>query len=163
MTMEQLLERNKLVKYPYSKSSLEKLIGVHPKMVDFAFELANVVDCRLVFGVRTDEEQNALFKEGRSTLDGYVKKSSHQKKADGFGYALDILPLPKDINMYLDDGHEDNVRWGQFDGLCHGIAHMLGIQVRTGFKWRSNMMDSLARPEKANTLPDGNHVELILN
>jgi len=45
--------------------------------------------------------------------------------------------------------------------LCHGIAYMLGIKVKTGFKWRDNMMDSLKRPEKANTLPDGNHIELI--
>ncbi len=161
-TLEQLNTLNSQVKYPYSTSSLEKLVGVHPHMVLFAIELANVVDCRIVFGVRTDEEQNALFKMGRSSMDGYIKKSNHQKKSDGYGYALDILPLPKEVNMYLDDGNEDEIRWGQFDGLCHGIAHMLGIKVRTGFKWRDNMMDSLARPEKANTLPDGNHVELII-
>jgi hypothetical protein len=161
-TLEQLHMLNSQVKYPYSTSSLEKLVGVYPHMVLFAIELANVVDCRIVFGVRTDEEQNALFKMGRSSMDGYKKKSNHQKKSDGYGYALDILPLPKEVNMYLDDGNEDEIRWGQFDGLCHGIAHMLGIKVRTGFKWRDNMMDSLARPEKANTLPDGNHVELIL-
>jgi hypothetical protein len=64
--------------------------------------------------------------------------------------------------MYLDDGSEDNIRWGQFDGLCHGIAHMLGIQVRTGFKWRATMMESLQRAERENTLPDGNHVELVI-
>lgn len=159
--MDILLERNKNVKYKYSKSSLEKLIGVYPKMVDFAFELAQCIDCRLVYGVRTDEEQNKLFKRGRSPKDGYKKKSSHQKKEDGYGYALDILPLPRGVNMYLDDGNEDNIRWGQFDGFCHGIAYKLGIKIRTGFKWRDNMMDSLKRPEKTNTLPDGNHVEFI--
>jgi len=37
-------ERNKTVKYPYSKMSLLKLIGVHPLLVNFAFELANVID-----------------------------------------------------------------------------------------------------------------------
>ena len=73
-----------------------------------------------------------------------------------------MLPLPRGVNMYLDDGSEDNIRWGQFDGLCHGIAYKLGIKIRTGFKWRSNIMDSLARNERDNTFPDGNHVELIL-
>lgn len=159
--MEALKRLNKDVKYKYSESSLKKLLGVHPDMVMFAFELAQVVDCRLVYGVRSNEEQNKLYKMGRTSKDGYIKKSNHQTKDDGYGYALDILPLPRGVNMYLDDGNEDNVRWGQFDGLCHGIAHMLGIKVRTGFKWRDNMMDSLKRPEKANTLPDGNHVELI--
>lgn len=163
MNMRKLIELNSKVKYKYSKSSLNRLVGVHPDMIRFAFELANVVDCKLVYGVRTAEEQNKLFKMGRSGMDGYTKKSNHQKKDDGFGYALDILPLPRGVNMYLDDGNEDNIRWGQFDGLCHGIAHMLGIRVKTGFKWRSGMMESLARPEKANSLPDGNHIELILN
>lgn len=157
-----LLERNAKVRYPYSESSLKKLIGVHPLMVDFAFEIANVIDCKLVYGIRADEEQHKLFLEGRSTKDGYKEKSEHQPKADGYGYALDILPLPKGVNMYLDDGTEDDLRWAQFDGLCHGIAYKLGITIRTGFKWRSNMMDSLARPQRDNTLPDGNHVELVL-
>lgn len=162
MDRVELLALNANVKYKYSSSSLDKLLGVHPSLVKFAFELANVVDCKIVFGVRTDAEQNELFKLGRSTKDGYVKKSNHQIKADGYGHALDILPLPKGVNMYLDDGSEDEIRWGQFDGLCHGIAHMLGIKIVTGFKWRDNIMDSLARPHKENTLPDGNHIELVV-
>lgn len=160
--MTSLIEKNKKVKYPYSESSLKKLMGVHPLMVDFAFELANVLDSKLIYGVRLDEEQYELFLAGKSTKDGYENKSAHQKKADGYGYALDILPLPKGVNMYLDDGTEDDLRWAQFDGLCHGIAYKLGITVRTGFKWRNNIMDSLSRPQRDNTLPDGNHVELVL-
>ena len=160
--MIELQELNKTAKYPYSQSSLDKLVGVHPVMVKFAMELAQVLDSKLVYGVRTDEEQNILYKQGKSSKDGFVKKSNHQKKPDGYGYALDILPLPKGVNMYLDDGTEDDVRWAQFDGLCHGIAYKLGIKVRTGFKWRDNIMDSLARPVRDNTLPDGNHVELVV-
>ena len=161
MNHDELTQLNDVVKYPYSKSSLDNLIGVHHKMVLFAFELANVIDSKIVSGLRTDPEQIQLFKDGKSTRDGVIKKSSHQRRKDGFGYALDILPLPKGVNMYADDGSEDNIRWGQFDGLCHGIAYKMGITVKTGFKWRSNMMDSLERPERNNTLPDGNHVELV--
>ncbi len=157
-----LQERNKRVRYKYSSSSLSKLEGVKPKLVEFAFELANVIDCKIVYGVRTNEEQFTLYKDGKSSFDGITKKSNHQKKSDGFGYALDILPLPKGVNMYLDDGSEDNIRWGQFDGLCHGIAYKLGIKVKTGFKWRDNMMDSLQRAERSNTFPDGNHVEFVV-
>jgi hypothetical protein len=63
--------------------------------------------------------------------------------------------------MYLDDGSEDNIRWGQFDGACHVAAYFLGIRIRTGFKWRDTLMASLERPERDNTLPDGNHIELV--
>lgn len=152
---------NTETKYPYSKSSLDKLEGVHPKLVEFAYELANIVDCKLIYGVRTAKEQMQLYSQGRSTFDGITKKSNHQAKDDGYGYALDILPLPKGVNMYDDSDPENKLRWAQFDGLCQGIAYKLGIKIKTGFKWRANMMDSLARNERENTLPDGNHIELI--
>lgn len=160
--MEELLERNLLVKYKYSKKSLKKLIGVHPYLVNFAFELANVIDCRLIYGVRTDAQQLQLFNDGRSTFDGITKKSNHQLKDDGLGYALDILPLPKGVNMYDDANPENKLRWAQFDGLCQGLAYKLNIKIKTGFKWRNTMMKSLKRNESENTLPDGNHVELVL-
>jgi peptidoglycan L-alanyl-D-glutamate endopeptidase CwlK len=156
-----LQEMNSKVRYPYSKSSLAKLQGVHPDMIRFAFALAEILDCKIVSGVRTTEEQAEKFAKGLTDRDGYYKKSSHQIRDDGYGHALDILPLPGKVNMYLDDGSEDNIRWGQFDGACHAVAHQLGIAVKTGFKWRSSLMASMERPERENTLPDGNHVELV--
>lgn len=161
LTSKQIHGMNQKVKYPYSEKSLSKLYRVHNHLILFAFELADVIDCKLIYGRREDAEQIQLFKEGKSTLDGIIEKSEHQPKDDGLCYALDILPLPRGVNMYDDSDPENKLRWAQFDGLCHGIAHSIGIKVRTGFKWRSNMMDSLARAERDNTLPDGNHVELI--
>jgi len=162
ISMNELVKRNKKVKYKYSTSSLKILLGVHPKLIDFFFALANIIDLKLVSGVRLDPEQIQMFKEGRSTKNGVTEKSNHQVKKDGYGHAVDALPLPRGVNMYLDDGSEDNIRWGQFDGACHALAHMMGIKIRTGFKWRSDLMSSLARAERDNTLPDGNHVELII-
>lgn len=161
MNYEQLKSLNTKVKYPYSRASLEMLVGVHPMLQSFAFEMANVIDIKIVSGVRKDEEQMRLFDAGQSSKNGTTDRSNHQVKKDGFGHALDMLPLPRGVNMYLDDGSEDNIRWGQFDGLAHGIAYKLGMKIRTGFKWRSNMMDSLARNERDNTFPDGNHVEFV--
>ncbi|WP_345985262.1 hypothetical protein WCX49_11710 [Sulfurimonas sp. HSL-1656] len=152
---------NANVRYPYSAASLANLEGVRPELVLLAFKLAEIVDCKIVSGVRTTAEQAAKFAEGLTTKDGYEQKSAHQVRDDGYGWALDILPLPKGVNMYLDDGSEDNIRWGQFDGLVHGLAHGMGIEVMTGFKWRSTMMESLERPERENTLPDGNHIQFV--
>ena len=160
--MERLLAKNKLVKYPYSKSSLEKLKGVHRDLVKFAFELANLLDCRIVYGVRTDIEQLRLYNAGKSTFNGIVKKSKHQIKSDGYGHALDILPLPKGVNMYDDSDEENKIRWAQFDGICLALAYKLDITIKTGFKWRDNAMSSLQRNESENTLPDGNHIELVI-
>lgn len=159
--MESLIEANRYVKYPFSTSSLDKLKDVHPNLQRFAFALADIIDCKIVYGVRSDEEQNKLFKDEKSKCDGYIKKSAHQKRSDGYGHALDILPLPKGVNMYLNDGSEDNIRWGQFDGLCQGIAHYLDIKVKTGFKWKGSMMETLQAAERDNKFPDGNHIELV--
>lgn len=160
--MQILNNRNSSAKYPYSNSSLKKLLNVHSSMVDFAFELADIIDCKIVYGVRTNEEQMKLFEDGKSSFDGVNKKSNHQVKEDELGYALDILPLPKGINMYNDSDSENKLRWAQFDGLCQGISYKMGIKIKTGFKWSDNMMDSLKRNESENTLPDGNHIELIV-
>lgn len=155
-------KENAKLKYPYSSLSLMKLKGVHPDLRRFAFALANIIDCKIVYGVRSTELQQQLYKEKKSGKDGIVYKSTHQLQEDGYGHALDILPLPKGINMYLDDGSEDNIRWAQFDGACHAVAYFLGIRIRTGFKWRADLMSSLERPERENTLPDGNHVEIVI-
>ena len=59
--------------------------------------------------VRTAEEQNALYMQSRkkpptgpwaTNADGYRKKSDHQAKKDGFGYAIDVCfqgPKPFDL------------------------------------------------------------------
>ena len=83
-----------------SQKSLEKLNGVHINLVNFFKELILVSpwDFKITAGVRTAEEQNKLYQQGRTVkgikvtkVDGYKLKSNHQIKADGYGYAVDIL------------------------------------------------------------------------
>lgn len=58
------------------------------------------VDFTIVEGVRTVERQQELYAQGRSNpkmpivtnVDGVIKKSNHQAKADGYGYAVDLYP-----------------------------------------------------------------------
>lgn len=51
---------------------------------------------KIVQGVRTVEQQQELYAKGRTTkgpvvtnADGVIKKSNHQVKSDGYGYAVD--------------------------------------------------------------------------
>lgn len=85
-----------------SKKSIEKLKFVHPNLVLFIGELIKIspYDFRITHGVRTAEEQNKLYQQGRITsgnkvtnCDGYKIKSNHQLKDDGLGYAIDIFCL----------------------------------------------------------------------
>ena len=98
--------------FSLSNSSLEKMNGVHPNVVNFMKELIkeSPYDFKITCGVRTAEEQNHEYQKGRTILfdengkkqskvswcDGYNLKSKHQVKVDGYGYAVDIAVLEKE-------------------------------------------------------------------
>ena len=86
-----------------SKRCLKNLEGVHPdlvKVVKWAIK-QSPHDFTVVEGVRTVERQQSLYAIGRdgkggaiaTNCDGVNKKSNHQPKDDGFGYAVDIYPF----------------------------------------------------------------------
>ncbi len=80
--------------YHLGEASLAQLEGVHPKLVEIVKEAIKRTpqDFSVVDGVRTAAEQNKMFKKRASKLDGYKKKSMHQKQADGYGHAVDLVP-----------------------------------------------------------------------
>lgn len=83
-------------------SRIEKLVGVHPRLVEavkrICFAMNELGFHMLVTdGARTVEMQRALYAQGRTTpgnivtnADGVTKKSNHQTKADGYGHAVDL-------------------------------------------------------------------------
>lgn len=104
--------------YALSTRSKDRLKGVLPIMVA-AFDAAiKHPECPFDFGIpsngglRTTEEQQALFAQGRSVgrkvlpivtnADGVVNKSNHQKKSTGFGHAIDI---------YIFNGETKEAEW----------------------------------------------------
>ena len=93
--------------YRFSNRSLEKLKGVHPRLVEFFQELIKIADddFSIVEGVRTLETQQEYYSWGRTKfvnkwgekvtkpvtqIDGIVKKSKHQIQVDGYSHAVDI-------------------------------------------------------------------------
>ena len=85
--------------YKLSQNSINKLDKIHPKLV-LSIQKAitnSPFDFIIVQGFRTAEYQNGLYQQGRTisgirvtNCDGYVKKSNHQAKSDGYGYAIDL-------------------------------------------------------------------------
>lgn len=147
----------KEVVYKFSKNSIENLLNIDRRLVDIIFDVANHIDMKIVYGYRTPEEQNRLFKAGKSSKDGYSRKSEHQS-----GMAVDILPLPKNVNMYDGKDRDNDTRWSYFVGFFQATALKLGHKTRVGWKWRIDPMDVMARPIRENTLVDMNHIELSL-
>lgn len=123
--------------YSLGNKSQQKLKGVHPllrEVIELAIKKTKQ-DFTVIWGVRTAEQQNALYQKGRTTggsivtyKDGYSGKSNHQVKADGFGHAVDLTPWPID----WDD-------WGKFADINDAVqeaADEIGVKVTWGGNWR---------------------------
>ena len=109
--------------FKLSRRSNKHLKDVHPdlvKVVRRALEITKV-DFGIPFtgGYRTAEQQNALFKAGKSQLDGYNRSSRHQ-----FGKAVDVF-------AYVDGA----ASWDE-DHLTHIATAMLAAASELGIKLR---------------------------
>lgn len=83
----------------------DKLIDVHPRLVAITLSIQRAMAAlgfpmMVTDGVRTAAQQATLYAKGRTEPgaivtynDGIVKKSNHQKKADGYGHAVDLTFL----------------------------------------------------------------------
>lgn len=70
------------------------MIGMHPDLIA-VFELAitrTAQDFTIFDGIRTAADQNALYRRGASTMDGYKRIGKHQKQSDGLCHAGDLVP-----------------------------------------------------------------------
>lgn len=128
--------------YSLSNKSLNKMEGVHPTLIRLIKE--SIVDSPFDFaitqGVRSAAYQHELYQQGRTkpgriitNADGYRRKSNHQVKEDGLGYAVDFVIVNPDssydwnsINKYIAVGEH----------ICN-VAKELGIQVSWGGRWTS--------------------------
>ena len=78
----------------FSKLSLQRLEEVHPLLVNLAYHLLQYHDIKIIYGVRTLEQQKALYEKGLSK----TMNSRHLKQPDGYSWAVDIAPYPIDWN-----------------------------------------------------------------
>ncbi len=117
--------------FRFSKRSLDNLKGVHPKMVKLMkTAITNApIDFVITEGVRTQKRQWELFKAGKSKCDGIKNKSNHQVKADGYGHAVDLYPLP--IN------YKNKEPYKILAGHIKKVAKELNIKIQWGGDWKN--------------------------
>lgn len=130
--------------YQFSKASLNKLEGVHQNLVNFMKELILIApyDFKILRGVSTAEEQNKLYQQGRTikgnkvtNCDGFRKKSNHQIKYDGLGYAVDIGVLINGVYKgTLEDFH--------YYQDIYNTAKEKGLLDKYGIEWGGNCWKS---------------------
>ena len=115
------------------RSNLE---SVHPDLQTLFFEIIKYRDCSVVAGLRTLEEQQELYAQGRTApgeivtnCDGVNRRSYHQS-----GNAVDVIPYPEKWD-------EEALR--DFGNYVLGIAQMLkkygaiDSEIEWGGNWSS--------------------------
>ncbi len=78
--------------YKFGKRSNERREGVNELLIECSDRALAISKWDMTIpwmgGIRTAEDQNKIFKEGNSKMDGFEKKSYHQS-----GNAIDIIPV----------------------------------------------------------------------
>ena len=99
----------------FSAKSRKRLLTVHPDLQTLFLEVIKHRDCSVISGLRSEDEQRALYASGRSEpgkivthRDGINRRSLHQT-----GLAVDVIPYPEGYD-------EDDLR--DFGNFVKGIA-----------------------------------------
>lgn len=118
--------------YSFGSVSRARLKGVHPDMVRVLERAIQITkqDFGITCGVRTKQEQAALYAQGRTKpgpIVTWTLNSRHLPGPDSLGRAVDVAPAPVDWNTP-----------SKFDAIADAIltaAKELGIEVRWGADW----------------------------
>jgi peptidoglycan L-alanyl-D-glutamate endopeptidase CwlK len=124
---------------------MDRLKTCHPLIQKLFNKVITFYDCVIVQGVRTKEEQNKDFADGKSKLQW--PESQHNKNPS---HAVDAAPF---INGTLT---WDSKQCIHFAGFVQGVAADLGIPIRWGGSWSED--NNLSK----NKFNDFVHFELKL-
>ena len=152
--------------FKLSGRSLNKLEGVHPRMVDTvkrAIEVSSV-DFGVIYGVRSLAEQKRLYEAKRSQ----TMKSKHLVQEDGYSHAVDLMAYDGSTPSW------DIVMYDDIADAMKAAAKETGARIRWGAAWTIDNIAEWERPmedamnnyidirRKSNRRPfiDGPHFEL---
>lgn len=129
-----------------SKRTLKNLEGVHPNLIKVIMRAYQITDQDfgvVAKAVRTQDEQDALFRQGRYGNPGpvvtWTTKSKHIIQKDGYGHAVDLTAfVGPDISW-------DFELYPPIIKACKIAAGELGIKIICGLDWEK---------------PDAGHIEL---
>ena len=115
--------------FRFSRTSMARMEGVNPLLMRVAHRALEIskVDFGIpqYGGLRTAEQQNRLYQDGKSQLDGYEKLSYHQS-----GNALDVYAYVNGAASW-DDGHLTHIATAML-----AAANEYGVNLQWGGHWK---------------------------
>jgi peptidoglycan LD-endopeptidase CwlK len=131
------------------QQSLERCQKLHPKVRQEAIEAIEEAEAgfpsnmkvRVVQGVRTIEEQNELYAQGRTKPGKIITKAIGGKSYHNFSVALDFaIMYDKDYNGSFEELSWDIAKDGDKDGIKDWDEVIAAFEKRgweSGSKWRT--------------------------
>jgi len=117
-------------KYKFSNRSKSRLNTCHVDLQKLFNEVIKEKDCAILEGKRSAKRQYELYLNGKSQLDGVMKRSNHQvTKESPLSYAVDVMPYPIDWEDLK--GHQE------FADFVFKKAKQLDIKIKWGGNWKS--------------------------
>lgn len=132
-------------KYPFSRASAANLNTCRAELADVFHDVADIIDCTIICGVRGKKEQDEAFRQGLSQFK--FPNSKHNPRGFVTSSAVDAAPYPIDWS--------DIGRFKFFAGIVISVAHMNGVEIRWGGDWDSD------RDFSDQTFMDYAHFELV--
>jgi len=115
--------------YKFGKTSLERMNGVHPLLIECAEKALSygVLDLTIpqLGGMRTLENQRLLVASGASQ----TLSSMHRAQDSGYGHAIDLIPYP--VNW------SNTLHFAIAGTLMFRAASEIGIPLEWGGHWRT--------------------------
>ncbi len=136
----------------FSRSSKEKLETCREELKMLFREVIKEFDCTILYGYRTEENQNRLFEQKKSKLKW--PKSKHNK---GPSMAVDVAPYYANHDPHID--WKDREKFVCFAGYVMGLAGQMNIKLRWGGAWKG--LGKLNKDHYKKPFDDLVHWELI--
>ena len=129
----------------FSKRSKDRLETCDIRLQELFIQVVKDFDCTILEGYRSEARQAQLLADGRSQV--AVSKHNHRDDYNKpCALAVDVAPYPIDWS--------DRERFTYFAGVVRGVAFMMGLKIRWGGNWDSDLdLDD-------NEFDDLNHWEL---
>ena len=138
--------------YKFSKSSKEKLETCREELQVLFNEVVKEFDCTILYGYRSEENQNRLFEQKKSKVEW--PNSKHNK---GPSMGTDAAPYYANHNPHID--WKDREKFVYFAGYVMGLASKMKIKLRWGGAWKG--LGKLNKAHYDKPFDDLVHYELI--
>lgn len=110
----------------FGRRSRQMLYTAHEDLQKVFDEVIRHIDCSVLQGKRGKEEQDELYRQGKSKV-----QYPNSKHNSDLSLAVDVVPYPIDWN--------DRKRFYHLAGFVMGIASQMNIKIRWGGDWDSDM------------------------